>query len=73
MLIDIPMSCLKTALLIAKKHLLIGKSLFSKVPSSNSLRSPTARCFRKANAFSDFRFEDKINPSSAGKIEKLNF
>ena len=56
-----------------EKKLIIGKSLFSKVPSSNSLRSPTARCFRKANAFSDFRFEDKINPSSAGKIEKLNF
>ena len=38
-----------------------GKSLFSEVFSSSSLGSPVDRFLRKANTFSDFRFEDKIN------------
>ena len=37
------------------------KSLFSEVFSSSSLGSPVDRFLRKANTFSDFRFEDKIN------------
>ena len=44
-----------------KKHLFIGKSLFSEVSSSSSYRSPIDICFREANAFSDFRFEGKID------------
>ena len=44
-----------------KKHLFIDKSLFSEVSSSSSLRSPIDICFREANAFSDFRFADKID------------
>ena len=39
----------------------IDKSLSSEVSSSSSLRSPIDRCFIKANAFSDFRFEYKID------------
>ena len=39
----------------------IGKSLFDELSSSSSLRSPIDRCFRKANAFSDFRFEYNID------------
>ena len=39
----------------------IDKSFFSKVYSSSSLKSPIDRYSRKANVFSDFRFEDKIN------------
>ena len=35
--------------------------LFSKVSSSSTLRSPIDKCFREANTFSDFRFEDKID------------
>ena len=36
-------------------------SLLSKVSSSNILRSPTDRCFRKSYVLYDFRFEDKID------------
>ena len=44
-----------------KKRYSIYKSLFSKVSSFSTLRSPIDRCFREANAFSDFRFEGKID------------
>ena len=39
----------------------IGKSLFSEVSSLHSLRCPINKCFRKVNAFFDFRFEDKTS------------
>ena len=39
----------------------IGKSLFSEVSSLHSLRCPIDKCFRKVNAFFDFRFEDKTS------------
>ena len=39
----------------------IGKSLFSEVSFCRSPRSSINKCFRKANAFSDSRFEDKID------------
>ena len=39
----------------------IKKILFSEVSSSSSLSSPIDRCSRKVIAFSDFKFEDKIN------------
>ena len=46
---------------IYENRLSIEKSLFSEVSSSNSLRSPVDRCFKKANVFFKFQFEDKIN------------
>ena len=39
----------------------IGKSLIGELSLSSSLRSPIDRCFGKANVFSDFRFEYKID------------
>ena len=42
----------------------INKILFSEVSTSSSLSSPIGRCFRKVIAFSDFKFEDKINLTS---------
>ena len=65
--IDIPVYYLKTTLPIEwksffyKKRYSIDKSLFSKVSSTSTLKSPIDRCFREANAFSHFRFEDKID------------
>ena len=38
-----------------------GKSLFSEVSSLGSLRSQIDRSFKKVNAFSDFRLEDKTS------------
>ena len=62
--IGIPIPCLKNhatnreeAFIYEERHG-IGKSLFKEVSSSSSLMY--YRCFRKANAFSDFRFEDRI-------------
>ena len=49
--------CLKT--LLFKNP--VGKSFFSEVSSSSSFRSAVDRCFRKANALSHLRFEDKVN------------
>ena len=39
----------------------IDKGFINEESSSSSLRSLKNRCFRKGNAFSCFRFEDKIN------------
>ena len=39
-----------------KKRYSIDKSLLSKVSSSSTLRGLKDRCFREANAFSDFSF-----------------
>ena len=44
-----------------KKKYSIDKSFFSKVSSSSAPRRPVDRCFREANACSDFRFEEKID------------
>ena len=46
---------------IYEKIYSIDKILLSKVSSSNNIRSPIDRCFRKANVPSDFRFEDKTD------------
>ena len=45
---------------IYEKRYSIDEILFSKVSSSSTLRSPIHKCFREANAFSDFRFETKL-------------
>ena len=66
--IGIPTSCLKTMLPIVKKHLFMRKDITLKrvclvkylLPGTLQI-SPIDRCFKKANTFSDFRFEDKIN------------
>ena len=63
--IGIPIFCLTTlidreeAFSYEERHS-IDKNLFSKVSSSNSLRSPVDRCFRKTIAFSDYKFDDKF-------------
>ena len=63
--IGIPIFCLTTlinseeAFSYEERHN-IDKNLFSEVSSSNSLRSPVDRCFRKTIAFSDFKFDDKF-------------
>ena len=49
---------------IYEKRHNINKILFSEVSTSSSLSSPIGRCFRKVIAFSDFKFEDKINLTS---------
>ena len=46
---------------IYENRLSIEKSLFSEVSSSNFLRSPVDRCFKKANVFFNFEFADKVN------------
>ena len=46
---------------IYEKRYSVDKILLSKVSSSDNLRSPIDRCFRKANMLSDFRFEDKTD------------
>ena len=47
-----------------KRHS-INKILFVKVSPSSSLRSPIDRCFRKAIAFFDFKFEETISGSTS--------
>ena len=61
--IGITISCLKTMVPIAKKHLFMRKQIastrifFSEVFSSSSNRNPKHRCFRKTSAFSHFKFK----------------
>ena len=63
--IDIPIHYLKNHATNSEEAFIyeerrgIGKSLFKKVSSSSCLRY--YRCFKKVNAFSDFRFEDRNN------------
>ena len=77
MSIDIPMSCLKIPLPVVKKHLPTIKDLvFTRVYFVKhflQIGSTIGRFFRKVNGFSDFIYEDRINPFSTGKIEKLDF
>ena len=47
--------------LFSEKRYSIDNSLFSKLSSSITLRNSIGRCFRKFNAFSDFRFEGKVD------------
>ena len=48
------------AFIYERKHI-IDMSFFSEASFSSSFRSPIERCFRKTNAFSDFRYKGKIN------------
>ena len=47
------------AFIYEKRHS-IEKSFSNEILSFTSFTSPIDRCFRKANIFSDFRFEEKL-------------
>ena len=60
--VGVLISCLKTTLPIVKNHLFMRKNI-ALAKLDEFLTSPIDRYFREANAFADFRFEDKINNS----------
>ena len=66
--IGIPISLFKNDVTINEEAIIykernsIDRSLLSKASYSSFFRSPLEdRCFKKSNAFSDFRSEDKID------------